>query len=209
MSPIFLWDLAHLSRGFTDPARAHRAAVVTHAVHGVAFLLAATTIVVANLLHGVNFYLFAVPHMVTLVLGLAPLYIGIPWVCGWAIREVYYTREATAYRHGDDDEAQRAPLLAPPTGKEEAAEGDTERVREERTVTRDELAAHDGTSGRGLWVALHGRAYDLSRFLQQHPGGEEVLLEVAGGDATEAFEGLNHSQYARGKLAALSVGTVL
>lgn len=26
-----------------------------------------------------------------------------------------------------------------------------------------------------------GRVYDVTRFLDEHPGGEEVLLEVAGG----------------------------
>lgn len=33
--------------------------------------------------------------------------------------------------------------------------------------------------------------------LQQHPGGEEVLREQAGGDATENFEDVGHSTDAR------------
>lgn len=34
-------------------------------------------------------------------------------------------------------------------------------------------------------------------FIIQHPGGEEVLLEQAGKDATEAFEDVGHSTDAR------------
>lgn len=37
----------------------------------------------------------------------------------------------------------------------------------------------------------------LSDPLLQHPGGEEVLREQAGGDATESFEDVGHSTDAR------------
>lgn len=37
-------------------------------------------------------------------------------------------------------------------------------------------------------------------------GGEEVLLDVAGQDATEAFEDVGHSDEARETLAQLHVG---
>ena len=39
-------------------------------------------------------------------------------------------------------------------------------------------------------------------------GGEEVLLDVAGQDATEAFEDVGHSDEARETLAKLEVGTL-
>ena len=37
----------------------------------------------------------------------------------------------------------------------------------------------------------------FSLFFKQHPGGEEVLREQAGGDATENFEDVGHSTDAR------------
>ena len=43
----------------------------------------------------------------------------------------------------------------------------------------------------------HTRRYDISEFLDQHPGGEEVVLETAGTDATGAFEDVGHSSDAR------------
>ena len=39
-------------------------------------------------------------------------------------------------------------------------------------------------------------------------GGEEVLLDVAGQDATEAFEDVGHSDEAREILDGLKVGTL-
>lgn len=37
-------------------------------------------------------------------------------------------------------------------------------------------------------MALHGKVYDLTRFLPNHPGGQSVILKYAGQDATLPFE---------------------
>ncbi|NXT61678.1 CYB5B protein, partial [Chaetops frenatus] len=42
--------------------------------------------------------------------------------------------------------------------------------------------------------------------LLQHPGGEEVLLEQAGRDATESFEDVGHSTDAREMLKQYYIG---
>ena len=31
-----------------------------------------------------------------------------------------------------------------------------------------------------VWLAIGGKAYDVTEFLRKHPGGEEVMLEVTG-----------------------------
>ena len=51
-----------------------------------------------------------------------------------------------------------------------------------------EVAKHDQPND--CWVVVHGNVYDLSEFLDKHPGGYEVL-NGAGGDCTELFE-FNH-----------------
>lgn len=43
-------------------------------------------------------------------------------------------------------------------------------------------------------------------FPHQHPGGEEVLREHAGGDATESFEDVGHSSDAREMAGSLLMG---
>ncbi|XP_073164435.1 cytochrome b5 type B isoform X3 [Lepidochelys kempii] len=63
-------------------------------------------------------------------------------------------------------------------------------------------------SSREAWLVIHGRVYDVGRFLGEHPGGEEVLLEQAGRDATESFEDVGHSTDAREMLKQYFIGEV-
>ncbi|NWX78173.1 CYB5B protein, partial [Alca torda] len=63
-------------------------------------------------------------------------------------------------------------------------------------------------SSREAWLVIHGRVYDVTRFLEEHPGGEEVLLEQAGKDATESFEDVGHSTDARDMLQQYYIGEV-
>ncbi|NXR64971.1 CYB5B protein, partial [Rhadina sibilatrix] len=63
-------------------------------------------------------------------------------------------------------------------------------------------------SSREAWLVIHGRVYDVTRFLEEHPGGEEVLLEQAGRDATESFEDVGHSTDAREMLKQYYIGEV-
>ena len=46
----------------------------------------------------------------------------------------------------------------------------------------------------------------MTNYLEDHPGGPEILLEVAGTDATEAFEDIGHSDDAREAMEPLYIG---
>ncbi|EPY78608.1 hypothetical protein CB1_001033015 [Camelus ferus] len=61
--------------------------------------------------------------------------------------------------------------------------------------TLEEIQKHNDS--KSIWLILHHKVYDLTKFLEEHPGGEEVLREQAGGDATENFEDVGHSTDAR------------
>ncbi|KAM5304275.1 cytochrome b5 [Glossophaga mutica] len=61
--------------------------------------------------------------------------------------------------------------------------------------TLEEIKKHNHS--KSTWLILHNKVYDLTKFLEEHPGGEEVLREQAGGDATENFEDVGHSSDAR------------
>ncbi|CAJ1049616.1 cytochrome b5 [Xyrichtys novacula] len=56
------------------------------------------------------------------------------------------------------------------------------------------------------WLIIHDKVYDITTFLEEHPGGEEVLLEQAGADATESFEDVGHSTDAREMLEQYYIG---
>ena len=48
--------------------------------------------------------------------------------------------------------------------------------------------------------------YDVTKYLDDHPGGAEVLLDVAGQDADEFFEDIGHSKEARKELEKHLIG---
>ncbi|KAI9861946.1 MAG: hypothetical protein M1813_005016 [Trichoglossum hirsutum] len=50
----------------------------------------------------------------------------------------------------------------------------------------DEVSKHN--SRESCWVVIHGRAYDVTEFLPEHPGGPKVILKYAGKDATDEFD---------------------
>ncbi|NXY69587.1 CYB5B protein, partial [Glareola pratincola] len=63
-------------------------------------------------------------------------------------------------------------------------------------------------SNREAWLVIHGRVYDVTRFLEEHPGGEGGGLEQAGKDATESWGGVGHSTDARDMLRGGYIGEI-
>lgn len=88
-------------------------------------------------------------------------------------------------------------------------------------LTRADVAAKGCSLGTCVLIILDNLVYDVTRFASEHPGGEDVcarapnscadehdsdvhtkctlqvVLEYAGRDATDAFEGVGHSKSAR------------
>ncbi|PSS03440.1 cytochrome b5 [Coniella lustricola] len=73
-----------------------------------------------------------------------------------------------------------------------------------KEYTYQDVAEHN--TKKDLFMVIHDKVYDCAKFVDEHPGGEEVLLDVAGQDATEAFEDVGHSDEARETLEQLLVG---
>ncbi|MCJ1301727.1 hypothetical protein MMC08_004528 [Hypocenomyce scalaris] len=73
-----------------------------------------------------------------------------------------------------------------------------------KELTYKDISEHN--SKKDLYLAIHDKVYNASSFVDEHPGGEEVLLDVGGQDATEAFEDVGHSDEAREILQGLLVG---
>ncbi|ORY61160.1 cytochrome b5 [Leucosporidium creatinivorum] len=79
-------------------------------------------------------------------------------------------------------------------------------MSEVKTYTWDELKAPEAADKKGILMLINGKVYAISKFLDEHPGGDEVLLGEAGRDATEAFEDVGHSDEARALLDQYFVG---
>ncbi|KAJ2934268.1 hypothetical protein H1R20_g2839, partial [Candolleomyces eurysporus] len=77
-------------------------------------------------------------------------------------------------------------------------------MSDKKIVTLEELRAHKGRDS--FYVLINGNVYDVTKFLDEHPGGDEVILAEGGQDATEAFEDVGHSDEARALLPDMLVG---
>ena len=77
-----------------------------------------------------------------------------------------------------------------------------------QTFTLEEIAQHN--TAQDCWMAIDGTVYDLSTFIDQHPGGDDIL-RGCGIDATELFynrdgRGTSHSPVATALLGSYVIG---
>merc|ERR1712107_651550 len=63
-------------------------------------------------------------------------------------------------------------------------------------ISLDEVSYH--CMREDAWIVIYDKVYEMTEYLEgaQHPGGEDVILEYLGYDATLAFRGVNHSRSA-------------
>ncbi|PGH18787.1 hypothetical protein AJ79_00200 [Helicocarpus griseus UAMH5409] len=72
--------------------------------------------------------------------------------------------------------------------------------------TADAVAAHK--SRDDLWIIIHDKVYNITDYVRDHPGGADILKDVAGTDATEAYVDVGHSEDADEILESYLIGTV-
>jgi predicted heme/steroid binding protein len=58
-----------------------------------------------------------------------------------------------------------------------------------KTFAVEEIGRH--STEDDCWIIVDGKVYDVTKFLQEHPGGKRILLKVAGQDATKEFHSLH------------------
>eukprot|EP00419_Tripos_fusus_P053654 CAMPEP_0172814248 /NCGR_PEP_ID=MMETSP1075-20121228/11135_1 /TAXON_ID=2916 /ORGANISM="Ceratium fusus, Strain PA161109" /LENGTH=153 /DNA_ID=CAMNT_0013654035 /DNA_START=21 /DNA_END=482 /DNA_ORIENTATION=+ len=76
----------------------------------------------------------------------------------------------------------------------EVAKHDSE--NELKLITPEEVAKHD--SENDCWIVMHNLVFNLPKeFMDDHPGGPDVVSCLAGKDATSDFEDIAHSDSAR------------
>ncbi|TIB97702.1 cytochrome b5 [Wallemia mellicola] len=77
-------------------------------------------------------------------------------------------------------------------------------MTENKKYTIEDLKQHQ--SNEDMWLLINGKVYDCTKFLDEHPGGDEVIISEGGKDATEAFDDIGHSDEARSQLDSLYIG---
>ncbi|XP_073129597.1 cytochrome b5-like [Henckelia pumila] len=73
-----------------------------------------------------------------------------------------------------------------------------------KLFTLAEISQHNNK--KDCWLLINGKVYDVTKFLEDHPGGDDVLLTATGKDATDDFEDVGHSSSARATMEEFFVG---
>ena len=71
--------------------------------------------------------------------------------------------------------------------------------------TVEEVAKHSAEDD--CWIILHGKVYDATPFLSDHPGGANSIVRVGGKDSTTVFDTI-HSEKAHAMLEKYEIGYI-
>ncbi|XP_058093637.1 cytochrome b5-like isoform X1 [Magnolia sinica] len=77
---------------------------------------------------------------------------------------------------------------------------------DDKVFTLEDVSKHN--TNKDCWLIISGKVYDVTKFLEDHPGGDEVLLSATGKDATDDFEDVGHSTSARAMMDEFYVGEI-
>eukprot|EP00434_Breviolum_minutum_P034773 symbB.v1.2.030780.t3/scaffold3506.1/size55141/3 len=135
---------------------------------------------------------------------------------GAPARRAKLTRASTANLGGKLKEKEPSVRQVNPSCFDLKAMAD---AKPRRKITQDELAKHN--TDANAWMACHGLVLDLNKelntarlsstrsfiqFLDEHPGGPDVVTALAGKDGTQDFEDISHSDSAREWANKLVIG---
>ncbi|XP_022997294.1 cytochrome b5 [Cucurbita maxima] len=68
----------------------------------------------------------------------------------------------------------------------------------------EEISRH--SSNDDCWIIIDGKVYDLTSYLDEHPGGDDVIIAATGRDATDDFEDAGHSKDTRELMKKFYIG---
>jgi cytochrome b involved in lipid metabolism len=96
-----------------------------------------------------------------------------------------------------------------PNNANEATSGSTSLPAKENIYTVWDLSNHK--TQNDCWIAINGNVYDVTKYLDQHPGGADLILMMCGKDATQAYKtqggrGKGHSSRADALLSQFLIG---
>ncbi|CAD7083108.1 unnamed protein product [Hermetia illucens] len=74
------------------------------------------------------------------------------------------------------------------------------------TYTLKDIAYNNGVDKPTVWIIISNQVYDVTKFIDEHPGGRELIMEHAGSDATKDFKSAGHSGSAYKDLKKYLIG---
>ncbi|KAN0035709.1 hypothetical protein ACTA71_004995 [Dictyostelium dimigraforme] len=74
----------------------------------------------------------------------------------------------------------------------------------DKQYTMEEVSKHDKVDD--LWMVIDQKVYDVTSFVNDHPGGGDYLIQNAGKEATNEFLDVGHTQKAVDMLKDYYIG---
>uniref|UniRef100_A0A182RW11 Cytochrome b5 heme-binding domain-containing protein n=1 Tax=Anopheles funestus TaxID=62324 RepID=A0A182RW11_ANOFN len=75
--------------------------------------------------------------------------------------------------------------------------------------TLAEVALRNGKADNPTWIVIRDSVYDVTQYMEDHPGGSELIAEWAGKDGTKDFDDFGHSSDALRLLKTLQIGVLV
>ncbi|ORZ12295.1 acyl-CoA dehydrogenase/oxidase [Absidia repens] len=75
-----------------------------------------------------------------------------------------------------------------------------------KSYSREEVKKHSIEGD--AWIIIDAEVYNISTFADLHPGGAQILLELAGKDVTDEFYGLHRQEVLTKYAPRLKIGTI-
>ncbi|EPS37803.1 hypothetical protein H072_8376 [Dactylellina haptotyla CBS 200.50] len=77
----------------------------------------------------------------------------------------------------------------------------------DKQFTPADVAKHK-EAGDGMYIIIDDGVYDVTNFVDEHPGGKKILMRVAGKDATKQFWKYHNDGVLKKYSPKLKIGTV-
>uniref|UniRef100_A0A0S1MJB2 Cytochrome b5 heme-binding domain-containing protein n=1 Tax=Phakopsora pachyrhizi TaxID=170000 RepID=A0A0S1MJB2_PHAPC len=75
-----------------------------------------------------------------------------------------------------------------------------------KNISSKEVSTH--TTVDSAWTIIDGKVYDVTEFLEEHPGGKKILLKNCGKDSTELFNQYHNEKILKEVGSPMIIGQV-